>query len=383
MPKRLPLALIVLLFVPQPSRAVTWLVSTECPTIQAGIDSAGYGDTVLVEPGTYYEHDIIMKNGVTLLGQMGPEATVIDAQQLGRVIYCEDVDSTTTIEGLTITGGNAPNSPWGGGICCKHASPRILGNDISENSAGAGGGIVCLDYSSPRIEGNTITHNLAGMAGGIGCEYSAPVIVSNVIAHNTANWDGGGIAFDEATIVSDNIITHNTADMPDGYGGGIFCMGAGSLVTGNSITFNSAGYGGGIHTEWNGTFTGNTISHNYAMWGGGVFIYYTSSPVLEGNIISFNGLNGLACYPGSPASVTCCNFYNDVNFYECDDVIGINGNFSEDPLFCDAGAEDFHLDCSSPCVHGYGCGRIGAWGVGCGSTRVEPTTWSALKALYR
>ena len=33
--------------------------------------------------------------------------------------------------------------------------------------------------------------------------------------------------------------------------------------------------------------------------------------------------------------------------------------------FCDASAGDYHLWDSSPCVDGYGCGQIGALGIGC------------------
>ncbi len=78
------------------------------PSVQAGIDSAVWGDTVLVAAGTYAEYDIIMKSGVQLKGEIGgSEQVTIDAQGLGRGIYCDGVDQMTSIEGLVITGGLA------------------------------------------------------------------------------------------------------------------------------------------------------------------------------------------------------------------------------------------------------------------------------------
>ena len=64
----------------------------------------------------------------------------------------------------------------------------------------------------------------------------------------------------------------------------------------------------------------------------------------------------------------------------CSDQIGRDGNISEDPLVY---TESYELHELSPCVEGYGCGQIGALGVGCsGSTSaVESSTWGSNKAL--
>ena len=67
--------------------------------------------------------------------------------------------------------------------------------------------------------------------------------------------------------------------------------------------------------------------------------------------------------------------------------LGTNGNVSSDPLFC--GTSDYRLNSASPCVTPQlptECGdRIGAMGVGCGtssvaSTPVVPVRWGDLKA---
>ena len=84
------------------------------PTIQAGIDAAVNGDTVLVAPGTYVEYIDFKGKAITVTSELGPDVTVIDGNQAGRVVTFnsgEGLDSV--LEGFTITNGYAG---YGAGI---------------------------------------------------------------------------------------------------------------------------------------------------------------------------------------------------------------------------------------------------------------------------
>jgi hypothetical protein len=70
------------------------------------------------------------------------------------------------------------------------------------------------------------------------------------------------------------------------------------------------------------------------------------------------------------------------------DFTGIDGNISVDPQFCDPDLDDYTLCEISPCLpgnhpDGWNCGLIGKYGVGCGPSAVERTTWGRLKAMYK
>ena len=84
----------------------------------------------------------------------------------------------------------------------------------------------------------------------------------------------------------------------------------------------------------------------------------------------------------------CCDLFGNSQGDWTDgiaDQCGVDGNISADPLFCDAGTDDFTLDGHSPCAPGYNpdCGLVGAWPVACGQTPAEETTWGAIKAMLR
>jgi parallel beta-helix repeat protein len=346
---------VVVSCLPLNAGAFTWHVPSGAPTIQAGIDSAAAGDTVLVACGTYYEHDIVMKSGVVFAGENGsPDSVTINASGLGRVLFFDHADGSTRIEGLTLTGGYASGAGpelCGGGIYCADSSPTIARCTVTGNSADYYGGGIYLDDSSPNLVECTVSGNSSPYSGGIHAGNSSPNLC--------------------ACIVSDNA--------SDLYGGGMWCRDSSSPVLTHCTFFgNLSGAGGGLYISGCScpSLVGCTLSGNstFGGHGGGIYIYCATVTV-ENTIVAFSAQGeGVYCYPGAGATLACCDVYGntDGNWVGCiAEQCGVDGNFRADPLFCDPEAGDFRLGAQSPCAPAHspaGCGLIGANGLECGDT---------------
>ncbi|MBM4119072.1 hypothetical protein FJ251_15320 [bacterium] len=92
-----------------PASAATVRVPADTPSVQAALDLADPGDTVLVAPGKYAACLVWPSTpGIKLLAEAGAGLTVLDARRLDQVIgIYSGVDSTTLIRGFTLTGGIA------------------------------------------------------------------------------------------------------------------------------------------------------------------------------------------------------------------------------------------------------------------------------------
>lgn len=323
------LAFLLFLLAPGTARCMTIHVPADQPTIQAGINAAAAGDTVLVAAGTYQEHDILMRSLVVLRSEAGvPAGTTIDAGRLGRVLACVNLWAGGAIEGFTLTGGSA----YGYG------------------SDGKGGGIL-MDGSPMRVRNCLILNNESEGGGGALALYRSDAVFEDCVLAGNRSIDGGGLYLSGASPRLERCLLYdNSAQF---FGGGVF-MQAGCWPV----------------------FRNCTLVENEGRLGGGLCCVYDSSPVLENTLIAFSRL-GVGIYadpnPGHPSvpDLSCCDVFGnaDANYGgSIADQTGINGNISIDPLFCEASAGNFYLDGASPCLPQNNECRvlIGALPQGCG-----------------
>ena len=134
-------------------RLTTLKVPSHYPTIQAAIDSAKHGDSILVADGFYdgAGNRNISTLGKTLIitSENGPLHTVIDCGGgLGEshaAFVFENGQNNVVIDGFTVVNGNNNN---GGAIYCPNASPTIRNCIFRNNNAPVSGGVVWIKGSN-------------------------------------------------------------------------------------------------------------------------------------------------------------------------------------------------------------------------------------------
>jgi hypothetical protein len=253
---------------------------------------------------------------------------------------------------------------------------------------GQGGGGIHCENSSITITGNIITDNAATSyfggagGGGIWCVESPGTVISdNVISGNFTMVDGGGIVCHPSAIITGNTIVDNSADME---GGGVVCGWFSGEISGNVFARNTASKGGAIYCAWSGgVITNNTLVGNSAPDGAALYCWLSSSPSFSRNIVS-GSLLGPATYCDSTSTpaITCCDFWDNA-MGDGDCVFGTD-NFSADPSFCDASADDYHIHEDSPCAPDNspaGCGLVGALPVACWAAPISPLALAVLVAF--
>ncbi len=336
---------LLLLCLPLVVSADTIRVPGDQPTIQAGIDAAVDGDTVLVADGTWTgpgNRDIdFLGKAVTVRSENGRDACTIHCDggsdnnhRAFRLVNGEG--SGSVIQGFTIRDGYHTHD--GGAIYASGSSPRILDNAfISNVSWGNGAAIHC--GGSTLIRGNRFEQNFAifSYGGAVNTLGGSVLLANNVILDNTADYGGGGISCHGGTpTIVNNLIWNNVQyeydDWDPNYGG------AGIALYNNCMA----------------EITNCSLVNNYAeLYGGGILVANTSTlvcrnSILWGNTSGITSREEIDYHNGATVVVEYTNIT-----YGWDGI----GNLSLNPLFINGPDGPYYLQQkaagqseTSPCV---------------------------------
>jgi hypothetical protein len=426
-----------LTFVPETSPARTWIVTydPEDPVgrVEAAVEQASSGDSIVIEPGIYYEHIPIGFKSICVMSRDGPETTILNGSQIasGRersVLYSDVIGSgSVDIKGLTLqAGGGAWYSDWlalvGGAIALWNGttvegSVRIDNCVFSENhiegpSRQRGGalflrGIEDAEISNCRFDRNT-TEGGSGGHIDIG-EGSYKIDGCSFELREGASGDGTGINHEgggsieirgcrfeghgsstNLFITADQVALVDNAflDVDGIFARRVWVQGINS--TPQSVVCERNVFRGPDHTAmdpdlWfisgrgdlrcNGnTFVRTTLTIDA---GGGSAPFECSRNIFYESRRSVLVLHGgtFACNVSWPDSIdaACCG-------------VQLDRNTRADPLFCDLNSGDVTIAKVSPCAADRsppGCGQIGALGVVCELSPVRETTWGVIRFLFR
>lgn len=197
--------------------------------IQAAINDASDGDTIIVEKGIYFEN-INFRGKNIILTSTDPNdpcvvaATIIDGNNLDSVVtFAGTENQTAVLSGFTIQNG----------FDCNYASRK--GGGISGGSR--------WNHTRATIRNNTITRNYSEGGGG-GISYCDGLIEKNTITGNTSHyWQGGGGLYLCNGFIRNNLIVGNKGFGCEGVAGLKACCG---IVQNCTISGNAGGVWGGI-----------------------------------------------------------------------------------------------------------------------------------------
>lgn len=262
------------------------------PTIQSAIVAASNGDTVLVQPGTYFERITFLGKAITVRGAQGPGLTRISGaagfeETLVRFLQGEGPQSV--LDSLQLELADV------GSVLCVGTSPTIRncwfqsgGSSPSSYVLGLrAGGITVRNGGNPRIENCQFVgcgRASYDAAGAVHCDMSSAILIGCMITNCVSGATGGVYSRGPSLTVQDCVFTNNT--------GGNWAYGAGGLCC-NQV--NQA-------TITRCRFIGN-VGGAQSFGAGGMTIYYTNATInaciFESNT---GGVPSSASYGPAPAN---------------------------------------------------------------------------------
>lgn len=349
----------------QESIAAVINIPADYTSIQQGIDSASTGDTVLVQPGTYFGNlnyhgkDIIVASlYFTTADTNHISATILSPSSLptpdGSIVTFETGETQAAqLIGFTLTGGTGNPRQiafdlvyYGGAIYCHNASPKLSALIITNNTSECGGGIFMYS-SNALVEKCLVKNNVCNSinfaapdaGGGIVCWNCANAIIRNTKIHNnTVSTAGAGIYSLTSTVsVINCLITDN------------YSMNRGSAFYADSWSY---------YQITNCTVYGNRCDYISGPGVSGVIYCIDSAHVrINNSIFQGNTPSTIVCqfnYSESDITVSHTDFEGGMDSIITNGNATVNwlsGNLNIYPQFIDTTLNDFHLQNSSPCIN--------------------------------
>jgi len=281
-------------------------VPNKYPTIQAAVNAAKPGDTILVAAGTYYEH-VFVDKAVRLIGQ-NRSTTIIDGSGTGNPITISA--DNVIVSGFTIR--NSGESPNSGVFLYSSGDCFIQNNNVTLNFYGirvdSSSNIVVTDNiliynkwgiflwqsSDSTVRDNFLMYSEIGiyLYGSSGSTvkdneashispYAIFVVSSteNTVNDNDLAYNRRGIYLLASTnnTVYDNKVTYN-------YEFGIVLWHSKlNSISDNNVTYNR--YGITFYESSNNTIYDNHVAYNQI----GVYLWRCDNTTIGYNNITFNG----------------------------------------------------------------------------------------------
>jgi hypothetical protein len=322
--------LLAALAVPAGARVIDVGPSAVYQHIQDAMYAAVAGDTLVLAPGVYdsaypFNTDFGLR---TAICRMTPGVTLRGVDRRDCIIDHTDAEFGVLCQNAT--GISIRNLTIRGGVV------RDAGRVDDGDGRSLVAGIMCLENASPTIVNVSITESATGIVVRGGC---APLVRGALIARGSHH--------------------------------GIYVYGNGASPVVVDRTTIVGNFDAGMYVyDGNATVTSSCITHN--------------------------GKPGIYAYECLP-SVAYCNLYlngrliaDPANYGgSISDQTGVSGNLSSEPFYCDftgGAGYDYHVCFLSPNVGaGQGGTDVGVYGGACGAcvSAVTPTTWGAIKAMYR